>query len=109
MAELLVSLESYDISPQLGFLPSLPSLEQLPNPYYEPWERATSNLPRLISERSLRQLVHGMPVLSTEFLVTEVEWRRAYVILAYISNGFLFQSCPPPEVILIPNSLHLGL
>ena len=98
MAELLATLESYDISPERGFLPSVPPLEQLPNPYYEPWEIIATNLPRLISDGSLRQRVHGIPVLSTEFLVTEVERRRAYVILGYIINGFLFGGSSPTQV-----------
>ncbi|KAF5858777.1 hypothetical protein ETB97_003779 [Aspergillus alliaceus] len=116
MAELLASLEHYDISPESGFLPSRPPLEQLPDPYYGPWEATIVALPRFISDGSLRQRVHEMPVLSTELLLTEAERRRAYMILGYIINGFLFGSSPPPKRLplsisqpTIELSAHFGL
>lgn len=90
MAELLSSLHRYHVSKETGFLPSVPPLERLPNPYYEPWEKIATSLPRYIHDRTLKARIHSMPVLSTSFLHTDREWQRAYVILGYICNGYLF-------------------
>ena len=98
MAELLASLENYRVSPESGFLPSCPPLERLPNPYYEPWETVATSLAKFIDNGTLKKRVYTMPVLSTAFLLTEEEWRRAYVILGFVCNGYLFGGDNPPDV-----------
>ena len=91
-------LEEYDISYQYGFLPDELPLEHLPDIYYTKWENIVRNLQGLVLSRRLRGLVDRMPVLSTERLATEAEWRRAYSILAFISHAYIWGGDGPAEV-----------
>ncbi|OCK77490.1 Indoleamine 2,3-dioxygenase [Lepidopterella palustris CBS 459.81] len=116
MAQILARLEDYHVSSTSGFLPSSPPLESLLDPYYTPWESIISVLPCLIRDGSLRERVAVLPLLETEILSTEEEWRRAYVILGYLCNGYIFSRFPPTETLplclsrpMIEVSTHLGL
>lgn len=109
-------LEDYDLSPQHGFLPIGLPLEILPNPYYNQWEVVIRNLQGLILSRRLRGVVDSLPVLSTDRLSTECEWRRAYSILAFISHSYVWGGDGPADVIPPPVSVpflatcdHFGL
>lgn len=91
--------EHYDVSLVNGFLPTEAPLEILPDPYYLPWEHIVRNLQGLILSRRLRGLVNALPVLSTHFLHTEAEWRRAYSILAFISHAYIWGDARPAQVV----------
>lgn len=90
--------EDYDVSVANGFLPVDLPLEILPNSYYNKWENIVRNLQGLILSRRLRGVVDALPVLSTDRLRTESEWRRAYVILAFISHAYIWGGDRPAEV-----------
>lgn len=92
------TLSDYGISPERGFLPSELPLEILPDPYYTKWEAIVSNLQGLLLSRRLRQTVDRLPTLSTAYLRTESEWRRAYVILVFILHGYVWGGNRPAEV-----------
>ncbi|KAF2863662.1 Indoleamine 2,3-dioxygenase [Piedraia hortae CBS 480.64] len=109
-------LEDYDISAKNGFLPAEPPLEALPDAYYQPWEDVMKNLHGLILGKRLHKEVNGLPVLSTDRLVGEPQWRRAHSILGFIVHAYIWggeramEWVPPP--IAIPfqeTSKHLGL
>lgn len=51
-------LEDYDIDPVTGFLPRIPPLKRLPNPYYQPWEDVVDDLNGLLLAGRLRERVH---------------------------------------------------
>ena len=80
-----------------GFLPADCPLEILSNDYYQPWEAIAHNLPALV-EDGIRECVSQLPLLSTERLVSEAEWRRAYVILAFMTNAYVWGGDRPEEV-----------
>ena len=88
----------YDVSIENGFLPDDPPLEILPDPYYQQWEAIARNLQGLILSRRLRELVDRIPVLSTERLHSEAEWRRAYSVLAFIAHAYIWGGEKPTEV-----------
>lgn len=91
-------LEEYGISPQHGFLPTELPLELLPDRYFSPWENVVRNLQGLVLSRRLRGVVDKLPILSTDKLITEPEWRRAYSILAFISHAYVWGGDGPAEV-----------
>ncbi|KAI9844679.1 MAG: hypothetical protein M1837_005421 [Sclerophora amabilis] len=99
-------LEDYGISPQNGFLPSEAPLEHLPDPYYREWESVVRNLQPLLLSKRLRGVVDDLPVLSTARLGPEAEWRRAYMLLAFMSHGYIWGGDKPserlPRTICIP-------
>ncbi|KAJ5749346.1 uncharacterized protein N7511_011042 [Penicillium nucicola] len=97
----------YGITPDLGFLPQEPPLEVLPDPYYAKWEAIVGNLQALILSKRVRSLVERLPLLSTEHLQTEAEWRRAYVVLVFMLHGFVWGGDRPAE--RIPPQLTVPL
>ncbi|TKA26457.1 hypothetical protein B0A50_05293 [Salinomyces thailandicus] len=98
--------EDYDVSPEHGFLSSEPPLQALPDKYYEPWEYVIKNLQGLLLSKRLREVVYRLPILSTDRLESEPQWRRAYSILAFISHAYIWGGDKPmewvPPTITIP-------
>jgi indoleamine 2,3-dioxygenase len=81
-----------------GFLPGQLPLTLLPDPYYGPWESLVRNLSKIIKDKTVRLLVHELPVLSVSRLKTAPEWRRAYVILSFLAHGYIWGDDHPAEV-----------
>jgi indoleamine 2,3-dioxygenase len=81
-----------------GFLPSQVPLGRLSSPYYEQWENIASNLPQLVKTGQIRKKVRQLPLLCTANLHTEEEWRRAYVLLAFMTHGYIWGGTKPAEV-----------
>ena len=93
---------SHDAFINNGFLPPELPLQAQPNPYFEHWETIATNIVSLISTQNIRGAIQSMPVLSTEELTSEVEWRRAYVLLVFILQAYIWGE-PIPEEVSIPN------
>jgi indoleamine 2,3-dioxygenase len=91
-------LEDYGITKQYGFLPPELPAEKLQDPYYGKWEAVVSNLQALILSRRLRGVVKKLPVLSTAYLHDEAEWRRAYMMLAFMTHAYIWGDDMPEEV-----------
>lgn len=91
-------LSDYDVSALHGFLPTEPPLEVLPDPYYAPWETVQRNLQSLILTKRLRSVVDRLPVLETDRLRTEAEWRRAYLVLGFMTHAYVWGGDSPCEV-----------
>ena len=96
--------EDYDVSPLNGFLPAEPPLERLPDPYYEPWEYIIKNLQGLILSKRLHEVVNRMPVLSTNRLTDDAQWRRAYSVLGFIAHAYIWGGQRPMEWVPPPDS-----
>ena len=85
-------LEDFEVSPATGFLPSTPPLARLPGDYFAPWEDLMTALPDLNKTKQLRSAVHELPErdFSDATLSSEEEWRRAYVILCFIGQSYIW-------------------
>ena len=92
------SLAAYGISPEHGFLPPEQPLETLPDLYYAKWEAIAANLHPLLLSRRIRPVVDRLPLLSTQHLQTDAEWRRAYVILVFLLHSHVWGGDRPAEV-----------
>ncbi|KAK3296449.1 Indoleamine 2,3-dioxygenase [Chaetomium fimeti] len=110
-----VSLTDYGITSN-GFLPEEAPLRRLPDPYYAPWESLVESLSTSIAQQTLRHQVDQLPILSTDRLTTEPEWRRACVVLAFLTHGYIWggetaaEILPPPLTLpLLTISHHLGM
>jgi indoleamine 2,3-dioxygenase len=93
-------LSDYDVSPHNGFLPDEIPLDILPDTYYQPWENVVRNFQSLILAKRLRRIIDTLPVLETDLLLTEAEWRRAYSILAFLAHGYIWGGDKPVDVSL---------
>ncbi|KAE8152474.1 Indoleamine 2,3-dioxygenase subfamily [Aspergillus avenaceus] len=90
-------LADYGISPDHGFLPPEPPLDILPDPYYVKWEWTVTNLQSLLLSKRIRDVIDRMPILSTSYLQSDSEWRRAYVVLGFILHGYVWGGSTPAE------------
>lgn len=93
-----LSLDDYAVSLRSGFLPPVPPLQLLDDPYYWPWESIVLDLQSHIESRTIRQAVDSLPVLSTARLRNEPEWRRAYMLLAFLTHAYIWGGERPEEV-----------
>lgn len=79
---------AYGLSLERGFLPELKNISRLPSTY-EPLEHLLDSLPKLVANKTLREEVYRLPALSTRELKTEEHWRRAYMVLTFLSQAYL--------------------
>ncbi|KAF7562461.1 hypothetical protein G7046_g1682 [Stylonectria norvegica] len=90
-----------------AFLPEESPSKLLSDPYYDPWEVVAQHLPSLI-ENGIRRAVEQLPLLSTDRLRSEDEWRRAYVMLAFITHAYVWGGEKPEEVRFPPDLSGYG-
>ena len=95
--ENVLKLEDYEVSSTHGFLPSEPPSTELPK-YYAPWETISSNLYILRVEKKLASKIAQLPMLTTHHLTNKSQWRRAYVLLGFITNAYIWEFGTPKEV-----------
>lgn len=88
MAATVPNLEKFGLSKTLGFLSDESPLQSFPNPYFAPWDQIASTLPDDIASHAISHKIHDLSILSTSKLVTELEFRRAYVVLAFTIHGY---------------------
>jgi indoleamine 2,3-dioxygenase len=103
-----LDLRQYWVSATSGFLPDTNPLGRLPDPLYSPWEDIVNDLPHLIKTDSLCDAVDSLPVVSTAKLRTEEEWRRAYLILGFLSQGYIWSGKEPRKVRNEPSCLDIS-
>lgn len=93
-----------------AFLPEENLPKMLSDSYYEPWELVAHNLPELTEAGRIRDAIRQLPMLSTDRLQSEAEWRRAYVILSFFANAYIWGGDIPEQVRLaFPNRRGLRL
>lgn len=92
-----IDLTKYAVT-ENAFLPQSSPPTILSDSYYEPWETIASQLSTLIDNGTIREAVAQMPVLNTDALVDEPEWRRAYCILAYMTHAYVWGGDKPEAV-----------
>lgn len=99
-----LSFEDYAISPEHGFLPNGLPLSRLPHSYYHSWETLAADLPSLIKNGQIRSFIDSLPVLTTSWLRSEPEWRRAYSILGFLTHAYIWGGEKPAEVRFPPDT-----
>ena len=99
---------SFEISPHSGFLLREPLLPRLPD-RYEQWETINDVLPELLKEWKLRDKIEELPLLpvSDSWLPTERHWQRAYCVLTFLSQGYLWERGESGTVSILPQQLAI--
>ncbi|CAH0053643.1 unnamed protein product [Clonostachys solani] len=90
-----LKLASFGISAQWGFLSDEAPLRSFPSSFYAPWDDLIRDLPSLITSRSLTTRVNALPQLTASRLSSDVELRRAYVVLGFIIHAHVWGSSGP--------------
>ena len=91
------SIDDYGIS-EYGFLPNTYPLEILPDPYYRRWEAIVSNLQALLLSKRLRNVINDLDIITASRLRAPAEWRRAYVLLSFMTHAYIWGGDKPAEV-----------
>ena len=94
-------LEDYDIDPATGFVAQ--TQIELPA-YYAPWCKLVSELPALLALKTFQIKVHGLALLKMDHLTLLSHWRRAYVILGYLTQAYIWQDKTKPSAV-VPASI----
>lgn len=101
-----LKLSDYDISKKTGFVPEQP-VPKITGRYFEKWESVAQNLPELLKRKKLRETVDGLP--ETEFtaatLHNDHEWQRAYAILSFISQAYIWEGGESGAITDLPAKL----
>jgi indoleamine 2,3-dioxygenase len=92
-----LELSEFDVT-ENGFLPADEPLGRLKSDYYQPWETVTTCLPELVKAGQLHEEIRHLPTLSTAKLHGEDEWRRAYVLLTFMTHAYIWGGDTPMEV-----------
>ena len=73
-------------------MPEKPPLARLSGDYFAPWEDLVQHLPELNKTKTLRSEVDELPELdfSHSTLKSEEEWRRAYCLLSFIGQSYIW-------------------
>lgn len=91
-------LDDYGISEHHGFLPDELPIEVLSHPYYREWESVVANLQALLLSKRLKKRVDNLPIVTASKLRTEAEWRRAYMLLSFMTHAYIWGGDIPEEV-----------
>ncbi|CAR28849.1 hypothetical protein ZYGR_0U02070 [Zygosaccharomyces rouxii] len=88
----LPTLAEYGFSENTGFLPKDLPATSLSDAYYGKWEAIANNLPSLILTRKIRNVVDRLPILDVKpSLLSNIrELRRAYSVLCFIANAYVW-------------------
>lgn len=100
-------LEDYGISEYYGFLPDEAPIEILPDPYYKEWETVVANLQALLLSKRLKRRIDVLPIITASRLRTLPEWRRAYMLLSFMTHAYIWGGDKPQEVCMARNILHV--
>jgi indoleamine 2,3-dioxygenase len=76
-----------------GFLPAEDPLPRLPA-RFEEWEAVAADLPALVAARRVRRAVDALPPFDAGALSSEREFARAKVLLAHVSNCYVWTEAP---------------
>lgn len=99
----LPNISDFDICPHFGFAAADGAyLDRLPSPYYDPWTDIACDLAQLIANGELRSKVQALPLLTLEGLETEAERRRAYLVLAMLTQAYVFADLGKVEPVIPP-------
>ena len=105
--EATLCLSEYEISPETGFVPASPPLTRLPGEHFGPWEALISRLPELNRTKQLRAEVEKLPEREFSHLTlhSEAEWRRAYALLTFIGQSYIWGEGQQGLVDRVPSKL----
>lgn len=87
----------YGISSRYGFLSQDPPRTAFKDAYYQPRDDLIPQLSTLIANGDLEKELDALPLLSVNRLQDEIEYRRAYIVLAFLIHGYVWCQRPPNQ------------
>jgi indoleamine 2,3-dioxygenase len=75
----------------------------------QPWELVLDDLQRLLLAGRLRERVRALPLLEVSHLKTLREWQRAYLVLSFIGQAYVWGKNEPAEEVTRSLIFEVGL
>ncbi len=100
----LIDLQTHEIDPQRGFLPSSDPLDRLP-PAFGRWEEVAHELPKLMVTEKLRATLGELPVIPVDAGYSPAALRRAMLLLSYFGHAYVWGAIAPAD--RLPRSIAL--
>ncbi|XP_064405702.1 indoleamine 2,3-dioxygenase 2-like [Halichondria panicea] len=102
-----VKLSDFDVSETTGFVATKPPLRKLPGEYFSSWEDTCTKIPALIENKELRAKIDALPErqFNKETLESEEEWKRAYVLLTFLSQSYIWAEGEAGVIDTLPKKL----
>ena len=102
-----LKLCDFDISEKTGFVLPNPPLRRLPGEYFSSWEDTCARIPDLLKSKQLRDHVDSLPErqFNEETLKSEEEWCRAYVLLTFLSQAYIWAEGEAGVINTLPKKL----
>lgn len=86
----MLNLDSFDVSPTLGFLSDRRPLPSFNNPYSVQLDKLAASLPVLILTGSLRRQIDALTYLDPVHLSSDGELKRVYVVLGFLIHAYVW-------------------
>lgn len=96
MTVTLDPLESYEIDPQTGFMPSWEPLEHFES-RFEAWDELAPQVGHLIRNRRIRERIDALPPLDWRLLQGRAERERALTLLCVFANAYVWGGDEPAQ------------
>lgn len=102
-----LKLCDFDISKTTGFVSPTPPLLRLPGEYFSEWEDICAAISTFYWQHQLRAKIEALPErkFDEETLKSEPEWRRAYVLLTFLSQSYIWAEGQAGIVHTLPKKL----
>ena len=86
----LLGLESFDLTPDRGFLPESDPRVELP-PRYAAWQELAAELPGRLLAARVRDAIHALPLLDASALEPGDTLRCAMRVLSFLAHAYVWQ------------------
>lgn len=90
----LCDLNTFGLSEDRGFLPHQDPLRRLPQAEFAAWEQVATDLPKYLAGLSVRKTVDKLPEFPVASLSSDIELKRAMVVLSFIGHAYVFGERP---------------
>ena len=97
-----------DISPRYGYLGEGLPCTRLPQ-YFDTWEALLERLPKEITNQTLRGAVEKLPMVTfdSDTLKSAREWQRAFLLLSFLAQGYIWMEGEHSVVDKLPRKLAI--
>ncbi|KAJ3382511.1 hypothetical protein HDU92_004741 [Lobulomyces angularis] len=95
------TLFDHGLNSKTGFLPrnNVASIA-LPN-FYRHWDYLFENLIPFIRDRTIRTKILELPMFTVDNLETEADWDRAYLVLSFLGQTYIWGDTVNDEVLTV--------
>jgi indoleamine 2,3-dioxygenase len=91
-------MKRFGLAEDKGFVPAELPLRRLPE-IFASWESIVEDLSALLAAKALRPRVENLPLLDAALLQTECEKERGFLVLALMTQAYVWGEVPVAEVL----------